>query len=315
MAGGIAVDEGESSLRHEAFFYRSADEYQAVLAPYVEDGVRGDDAVFVVVPSSRVELLRTVLSRTAASGTTFIDAVEWYRHPARAVAQYSDLLAGLGRQPARVVGEVQFGNSDDWAAWTRYETVLNRALSAYKARVVCPYALRGLPTEVITDAFRTHPLLFDGSTTASPTYVPPERLVPQLQREIELPDEPSVLDVDLAHNLRLARAAFVEVASTIGIDAERLAQLNLALNEIMTNAVIHGEGRGRLRVWLVDGSRLICAVDDDGPGPSDPLVGFIPPPVDALGERGLWLARQWFDRVEVSTTRPGHRVTLITGRS
>lgn len=42
------------------------------------------------------------------------------------------------------------------------------------------------------------------------------------------------------------------MASTLGIDEERLAQLNLALNEIMTNAVIHGEGRARLRVWILD---------------------------------------------------------------
>jgi anti-sigma regulatory factor (Ser/Thr protein kinase) len=66
----------------------------------------------------------------------------------------------------------------------------------------------------------------------------------------------------------------------------------VAVNEITTNAVRHGGGRGRIEIWRTD-DHLYCRISDNGPGiPRAVLSNRARPPLDALSGRGLWLARQ-----------------------
>lgn len=66
----------------------------------------------------------------------------------------------------------------------------------------------------------------------------------------------------------------------------------LAVHELVTNAVLHGGGRGRLdlRRHL---DTLVCDVTDNGQGGSDLPVRL--PPADSPRGRGLWLAHQLAD--------------------
>ena len=83
----------------------------------------------------------------------------------------------------------------------------------------------------------------------------------------------------------------------MGLGAERTADLVLAVDEIVTNSVRHGGGAGTLRAWI-DGDAVVCEVNDDG-YLQDPLVGRRRPTPDAMGGRGLWLANQLCDLVQV----------------
>lgn len=88
------------------------------------------------------------------------------------------------------------------------------------------------------------------------------------------------------------------------------AKFVTAVNEIATNAVSHGGGRGALRLWL-DGGVLWCQVSDSGRGIHprwlDTSTRSGPGEVPC---RGLWLARQICGPIEIDTSRSGTRVVL-----
>jgi anti-sigma regulatory factor (Ser/Thr protein kinase) len=82
----------------------------------------------------------------------------------------------------------------------------------------------------------------------------------------------------------------------------------LAVHELMANAIYHGAGKGRLRLWR-DGGALRCRVDDEGaPGPADPAVPPAPCPVRP--GHGLWVVRQVADEMEVLSGSGGTRAIV-----
>lgn len=303
---------GSGELEHEAFVYDSDEEYTAALVPLVLEGIADGDVVIAVVPARMAALLRAGLG-ASAEHVTFIDAVDWYRQPSRTIAAYDGMLAGLQGRRARVIGEVQFGDTElERLEWTRYEAALNRALARYAARVVCPYDVRRLPSDVVEDARRTHPHVLElDRRAASDRYVDPDQLTRELRIEVTLPDEDPHLD-HVVVELSAARRAFTASALAAGLRPDRVAELTVAVNEVMTNALLHGGGTSRLRVWHTGAATILCAVDDAGPGADDPLLGFVPVAAGDVSGRGVWLARQLFDRAELGRVDSGFRVTLAT---
>jgi anti-sigma regulatory factor (Ser/Thr protein kinase) len=91
---------------------------------------------------------------------------------------------------------------------------------------------------------------------------------------------------------------------------DRVNDLALALHEICTNSTRFGGGRGTLSLWITGGS-LICDVADQGLI-DDLLVGRVLPPVDGLGGRGVWLANQLCDLVQLRSGQTGTQVRLHT---
>jgi anti-sigma regulatory factor (Ser/Thr protein kinase) len=84
----------------------------------------------------------------------------------------------------------------------------------------------------------------------------------------------------------------------------------VAVNEITTNAVRHGGGRGRIELWRT-GDHLYCRISDSGPGiPGTVLSNRARPPLDALSGRGLWMARQGCD-LSAQSDSAGTTVTLV----
>ncbi len=68
----------------------------------------------------------------------------------------------------RVVAEIAPESRSDAEipAWTRYESFVNVAFASAPATVVCTYDDRSWPADVIADARRTHPEVFDGTDVA-----------------------------------------------------------------------------------------------------------------------------------------------------
>ncbi|MER7500180.1 ATP-binding protein [Nonomuraea pusilla] len=106
------------------------------------------------------------------------------------------------------------------------------------------------------------------------------------------------------------RRAVSEHAAYEGLSGRQLEDFVLAVNEITTNAVVHGGGRGRLRLWS-QGGRLWCEVTDEGPGLPPGWMGDARPPAGlATGGRGLWLARMLCDHVTIVSGPRGTSVTF-----
>jgi anti-sigma regulatory factor (Ser/Thr protein kinase) len=113
------------------------------------------------------------------------------------------------------------------------------------------------------------------------------------------------LGAGLIDTRELVRSAAYEAA----LPPERVAGAVLAAHEVAMNALTHGRGRGAVRIWTA-GSELVCEVEDHGPGLSDPLVGSERPDAHQARGRGLWIARQLCDRVEIESTQGGTLVRL-----
>jgi anti-sigma regulatory factor (Ser/Thr protein kinase) len=109
-------------------------------------------------------------------------------------------------------------------------------------------------------------------------------------------------DIAAARNLvcLLARAS--------GLPTARVDDLVLAAHELVSNSIRHGGGVGTMRVWH-DGQAVICEVSDNG-RIGHPLAGRQLPSESSLGGRGLWMANQLCDLVQIRTLADGTVVRL-----
>ena len=118
--------------------------------------------------------------------------------------------------------------------------------------------------------------------------------------------------LDLAAGLIDTRELVRSAAGQAALPPERVAEAVLAAHEVAMNAITHGRGRGAVRVWTAAGE-LVCEVEDHGPGLSDPLVGSERPDTRRAHGRGLWIARQLCDRVEIESS-PGSTLVRLHWR-
>ena len=119
--------------------------------------------------------------------------------------------------------------------------------------------------------------------------------------------EPAVLDQPFdGDSLYSVRAAVAAHASEAGIPENRVRDVVLAVHELAANAVRHGAGQGRVRLWVTsDGVR--CEVTDSGAPPAEadgdhPAAGFCdaaPWPVEH--GHGLWLVQQIADQASLDS--------------
>jgi anti-sigma regulatory factor (Ser/Thr protein kinase) len=103
------------------------------------------------------------------------------------------------------------------------------------------------------------------------------------------------------------RSAVAAHAAAIA-DEHTVGTMVLIAHELASNAVRHGGGTGRLRLWLADGA-LHCEVTDSGTGlPNPDLAGRTLPAPSLPGGRGLWIARQ-LSELHVASSPEGTAVS------
>ncbi len=96
------------------------------------------------------------------------------------------------------------------------------------------------------------------------------------------------------------------------VDQRVLADVLLALDEAVSNAIRHGSGGGEPVEVTVesDGEWVEMSVRDGGPTPRLPRLPAEPPPVYQTGGRGLWLILQLVDEVRLQRVGHGTRLTM-----
>ncbi|MBN6052116.1 ATP-binding protein, partial [Nonomuraea sp. RK-328] len=128
-------------------------------------------------------------------------------------------------------------------------------------------------------------------------------------------DQP--FDADVLYALRATLEAH---ATHAGMPDGRAMDLVITVHELATNAVVHGAGAGRVRIWRV-GETLRCEVSDAGPA-TRPAASDFHAAGPAGGEErrisvpdaarwpvehghGLWIARFLPDRFTISSVPEG----------
>jgi anti-sigma regulatory factor (Ser/Thr protein kinase) len=303
----------KGGFHHEALFYAGADDFLTGTVPFVRAGLEAEDAILVAAPNARLELLRGELGRDAA-GVRFADMEQVGRNPARIIPVWLEFLAAnLGPEAGvRGIGEpVWAGRSPaELEECTRHESLLNLAFSDAPAwPLMCPYDVAALGDEVLARAEHNHPVLSrDGALSPSASYLGPLRGADPFAGELDEPaGNPAELRFTIEELSQVRR--FVSAgALRHGLGPARTADFVLAANELATNSLQHGGGSGVVRVWREDAA-LLCDVRDGG-HIDQPLVGRVRPRPDQTGGRGVWLANQLCDLVQIRSGDSGSMVRL-----
>ena len=104
------------------------------------------------------------------------------------------------------------------------------------------------------------------------------------------------------------RAYAAAYARRRGMTEDRVGNLLLAVNEVATNAVPHGSGQARLRLWDTHES-LVVEIRDGGHWSPQSPPGAAPPRDYATSGMGLWVSRLLSDSIHFDT---GSRGTVVT---
>ena len=148
------------------------------------------------------------------------------------------------------------------------------------------------------DAFLPDPFLPDPGGEAGRA-VPASALTPILDQDFD------------SGTLYALRAAVQAHADRVGLPESRVSEVVLAVHELAANAVAHGAGHGRLRMWDLAGA-LSCEVVDGGPATAGagPGLSEAPDPWPAEGGHGLWLVRQVADHLDLRSGPRGTRAVV-----
>ena len=311
MTSQAVVDPSlEPGFSHEAFFYNDPAEFLEASVSFVREGLAADEAVLVAVPGQRAHWLRSFFG--AEPAVQVLDMADVGANPARIIPEWQDFLDAHDGRGVRGIGEpVWPGRSAaELAECVLHESLLNVAFESGPSwRLLCPYDAAALPGSVLDQARSTHPVVADAAGQRdSATYhrVPPQRalrgdpLPPPVATPVELP----FTGGDLSSVRRLVRRHGLEA----GLTEANTDDLELAVDEVASNSLLHGGGLGVLRVWSEDGA-LVCEITDEGVI-ADPLVGRRRPVLDRTGGRGLWIANQLCDLVQVRSGAAGTTVRL-----
>ncbi len=110
-------------------------------------------------------------------------------------------------------------------------------------------------------------------------------------------------------NMAQLRSHVMRLAAQAGLSTERAAGFAVAVHEAVINAIEHAGGRGEVAVVQDDERRLIAEVHDPGADTAC-SIALTMPPVDATRGRGMWLAGQLTDHIEVHGDQGGTTVRL-----
>jgi anti-sigma regulatory factor (Ser/Thr protein kinase) len=287
---------------HRAFFYRDEHEWLAGLVPFITDAVQADEPVLVAVGEQRIPALRSALG-LAAAAVEFVPMELVGKNPGRIISAWHDFVERYPGQRLRGVGEPVWPGrrEDEVVECQHHEQLLNLAFQGRDFQLLCPYDIGQLPSDVVDEAHRSHSHLDDQQ--------PNPAFALQAWNEAQLPPAPAnVATVSVTiDNLRTVRRMVADRASQAMADQHRIDDLVLAVSEVATNSIEYGGG-GVLSLW-VEHDRLVCEVTNTG-RLHDPLVGRRRPPPDASRGRGVWMANQICDLVQLRTADHGTVVRL-----
>jgi anti-sigma regulatory factor (Ser/Thr protein kinase) len=316
MSSSVAQAQ-PSAFRHEALLYSGFSEFVDGVAAFIRGGIETSEPVLVVAAAEKIRALQSELRDDETRDVAFADWADVGHNPARALPAWEEFLAAHAGEdrPVRGIGESidPARSADELVEWQHHENLLNVAFTG-GARwwLLCPYDVSALPPAVIDEAKRSHHFLCtDGHHAPSPVVRHLDAMAEQPAAPLSAPPpDADTLRLTSPFDLSAVRSMVREHAGRAGLQPDQVDAVVLAADEIASNGLHHGIGDAALRVWH---TRDVVMCEVESPGHFDaPLAGREPPdPLDTRG-RGLWLANQFCDLVQVRSrgTRNVVRVQL-----
>jgi anti-sigma regulatory factor (Ser/Thr protein kinase) len=297
-----------NGFRHEALFYGGANDFLEGTGSFVQGALDVSAPVMVALLPDKAALLRRLLGADAGR-VEFVDMAELGRNPGRIIPAWRRFVDRNRDAPTlRGIGEPVWAarSAEELTECQRHESLLNDAFAGARPWwLLCPYDVEALSPEVLEAARRSHPFVAEeGRARPSRSFAGSSWIF-----EGPLPEPPAVAGT-LAFDgvsLRAVRMVLSDWADGI-LGPGRAADLLLATHEVASNSVRHGGGSGTLRYW---GDPAMAVVEVHDHGRIDRLLaGRELPSLDDDGGRGLWLAHQLCDLVQVRSSSEGTTVRL-----
>lgn len=306
-----AGDERVDRFMHLAAFYDGLSDLVAKVVPFVREGVERGEPVLVALLSERLAAVEAALG-SDATRVDFVDMGELGANPACIIPEWRRFLEGTaGEGPARGVGEPVWSGRREVEIEEAglHEALLNVAFDDGPGwQLMCPYDVSALPASVIEEAVRNHPIT-PGAPPVGVVYGGQGHALERFSAPLP-PPPPDADDWRFeGEDLAGLRSIITRLASQAGVPRVSVDDLVLAAHELATNSVVHADGGGTMRAWT-EPEAFVVEVCDNGVI-QDPLVGR-----DLLQElaengRGVWMANQLCDLVQVRSGRGGTVVRLF----
>jgi anti-sigma regulatory factor (Ser/Thr protein kinase) len=136
-----------------------------------------------------------------------------------------------------------------------------------------------------------------------------------MNQPVDRPEDLPVVAAMTVHgvdDLARARRLVGEAAAGAGLHADRIDRFTIAVSEVVTNAVLHGNGSAIMIITRGD-SALMVEVRDRGTGMLTGPRPVLPDPTEISG-RGLWLAEHLCDELEIISSTSGTTVRMMMRR-
>lgn len=299
----------ENGFRHEALIYRDEGEFLAGTAPFLLGALEAGEPALVAVSRRNMALLQGELG-AAADSICFAEMESMGRNPARIIPFWRAFLDEHGDRAVRGIGEPVWPGREpaEIDECQRHESLLNTAFghgpSAWS--LLCPYDGNAFDEAVLSEVAHSHSALERGGRRVRSDAYGSERdcfagsLPPRPGADTGFEfDRTGLFDV---------RQRVAWAAKSAGLPESDATDLVVAASEVAANSIVHGGGTGTLHVWR-EGDRLLVEVEDRGTI-TEPLVGRVRPRHAQVGGRGLWLANQFCDLVQIRSGTTGTTVRM-----
>jgi hypothetical protein len=301
------------SFRHEALLYHDHDEYLDTVVPFLREGVERGEHVLVAAAEPARHQIRERLGH-AATEVAFVDMSELGANPARIMPALTALVESHHHdgRAMRVLGQPAWaGRREVEIAESRlHEGLVNLVIPPDAPLwLICPYDASTDDPAVTEHAAHSHPVLLEkGDYRGSTAYAGAWYVEQVFSRP--LPAAPDDAEVRTFRRADIGEVAnrVLATAFRAGISAEKSHQLSAAMRELASDATVGDTAV--LRLWT-DDDAVICEIEDLMV--AAPVVGRIPTSTRAA-RKGLWLANQTSDLIQVRSGATGTTVRVYTWR-
>ncbi|MDI6102233.1 MEDS domain-containing protein [Actinoplanes sp. NEAU-A12] len=318
MSVDQAADRRVLEFAHTALIVGADRDLPSVLVPELHRSAEIYDEVLLVVSAQTRAALADAAAEVRPDVVSWGEPAAFYQRLGSAYEAFRRCLTAQHQAGRRlhVIAEPDLAAAVDpgfraerTTAYLAYEAVCNDTYAIGGSAVTCIWDSRDHQDTVIDGIRATHAYELTSTGPApSPRHLPPERYLAE-RHDVPARPAPSRPDRDVTLHefaeLGVLRSVMGTWAAGHDVAEEGAEDLVVAVIEVATNGLRHGQAPVRVRAWR-DGDTLLVQCDDTGDQPIPATAGYYRPQPLAVtaGGRGLWLARQLADVVTVSSA-PG----------